>query len=84
MNLYLERSLELSKDLLQLAIIDVWMDVLMVFTLYLNCEADYKVYSNSISTWNILTTDKAVNLYQENLLDRSTSFVPLGPPFVFH
>ena len=49
-NLYLERSLELRKDLLQLAITDIWMDVLMIFTLYLTHEADYKLFSNSIIT----------------------------------
>lgn len=38
MDLYLEESLALGKDLLKLAIMDVCMDALIVFTSYLNSE----------------------------------------------
>lgn len=70
MNLYLEASLALGKDLLKLAVMAIYMDAL-IFILYLNCEQGYKLFSNSMITnyfRNILKTEKALNLHQENLL----------------
>lgn len=54
MNLYLEESLALGKDLQKLAVMDMCMDALIIFTLYLNCEPiytqSYNLFCNSIIT----------------------------------
>lgn len=84
MNLYVEGSLPLGKDLLKLAAMEVCMEPSIIFTLYLICEPGHRLISNSIITnylRNVLTTDKALKIGQENL-DWSASFVPLRPPFV--
>lgn len=50
MNLYLEGSLALDKDLLKLAIMDACMDALIILTFHLNCEPGYNLFYNSIIT----------------------------------
>lgn len=65
MNLYVEGFLLFGKDLLKLVVMEVCMESLIIFILYLICELGYRLIFNLIIInyfRNVLIIDKVLKI----------------------